>query len=38
MYFPNCSEELSRIKKFKNTMPSTYVISDLEIVGMFYEK
>ena len=29
------------IKKFKNTVPWTYVISDLkgeEIVGMFYEK
>ena len=29
------------IKKFKSTVPWTYVISDLkgeEIVGMFYEK
>ena len=40
-YVPNWSEEAFVIKKVKNTVPWTYVISDLkceEIVGMFYEK
>ena len=40
-YIPNWSEEIFIIKKIKNSMPWTYVISDLngeEIVGSFYEK
>ena len=40
-YTPNWSEEVFGIKKVKNTVPWTYVISDLnneEIVGTFYEK
>ena len=40
-YTPNWSEEISVIKKIKNTVPSTYVISDLDgekIVASFYEK
>ena len=40
-YAPNWSEEIFVIKKIKNTVPWTYVISDLnveEIVGIFYEK
>ena len=40
-YAPNWSEEAFIIKKIKNTVPWTYVISDLngeEIVGSFYEK
>ena len=40
-YFPNWSEEFSLIKKVKNTVPWTYVISDLkgeEIVRTFYKK
>ena len=40
-YAPNWSEEIFVIKKIKNTVPWTYVISDLngeEIVGSFYEK
>ena len=40
-YKLNWSEEMSIIKKIKNTVPWTYVISDLngeEIVGSFYEK
>ena len=40
-YVPNWSEEVFVIKKVKNTVPWTYVISDLkgeEIVGTFYEK
>ena len=40
-YVPNWSEEVSVIKKVKNTVPWTYVTSDLngeEIVGTFYEK
>ena len=40
-YDPNWSEEVFVIKKVKNTVPWTYVISDLkgeEIVGRFYEK
>ena len=40
-YVPNWSEEVFVITKVKNTVPWTYVISDLkgeEIVGMFYEK
>ena len=39
-YTTNWSEELSVIKKVKNTFPWTYVISDLngeEIIGTFYE-
>ena len=38
---PNWSEEVFEIKRMKNTIPWTYVISDLkgeEIVGTFYEK
>ena len=40
-YTPNWSEEMFIVKKIKNTVPWTYVISDLngeEIVGSFYEK
>ena len=40
-YVPNWPEELFMIKKFKKTVPWTYVISDLkgkEIVGTFYKK
>ena len=40
-YMPNWSEEISVIMKIKNTVPWTYVISDLkseEIIGTFYEK
>ena len=40
-YAPNWSEEVFVISKIKNTVPWTYVISDLnseEIVGTFYEK
>ena len=39
--FSNWSEEVFVIKKIKNTVPWTYVISDLnkkKIVGNFYEK
>ena len=40
-YVPDLSEEAFAIKKVKNTVPWTYVISDVkdkEIVGTFYEK
>ena len=40
-YTPNWSEEIFVIKKVKNTVPWTYVITDLngeEIMGTFYEK
>ena len=40
-YTPNWSEEVSMIKKIKNTVPWTYIIHDLngkEITGTFYEK
>ena len=40
-YTPNWFEEVFVIKKVKNTIPWTYVISDLngeEIIGTFYEK
>ena len=40
-YVPNWSEEVFVIKKVENTVPWTYVISDLkgeESVGKFYEK
>ena len=40
-YVPNRSEEAFAIKKVKNTIPRTYVISDVkgkEIVGMSYGK
>ena len=40
-YPPNWSEENFVIKKFKNAVPGTYVIDDLngeEITGTFYEK
>ena len=40
-YTPNWSEEVFVITKVKNTVPWTYVISDLngeEIVGIFSEK
>ena len=40
-YTPNWSEEISVIKKIKNTIPWTYVINDLngeQIIGTFYEQ
>ena len=40
-YTPNWSEDVSVIKKVKNTVPWTYFINDLngdEIIGTFYEK
>ena len=40
-YTPNWSEEVFIVSKIKNTVPWTYVISDLngeEITGSFYEK
>ena len=40
-YTPNWSEEIFVISKIKNTVPWTYVVSDLngeEITGSFYEK
>ena len=40
-YAPIRSEEVLMIKKFKNTVPWTYILSDLigkEIVGTSYEK
>ena len=40
-YTTNWSEEIFVIKKIKNTVPWTYVISDLngeKIIGTFYEK
>ena len=40
-YVSNWSEEVFVIKKVKNTVPWTYVVSDLkgeEIVGMFHKK
>ena len=40
-YTPNWSEEVFVIRKIKNTIPWTYIISDLndeEITGNFYEK
>ena len=40
-YMPNRSEEISVIKKIKNTVPWTYVLNDLngeQIIGTFYEK
>ena len=40
-YAPNWSEEVFLISKIKNTVPWTYVVSDLngeEITGSFYEK
>ena len=40
-YMPNWSEEVFVIKNFKNTVPWTYVINDLngeELTGTFYEK
>ena len=40
-YTPNWSEEIFVAKKIKNTVPWTYVISDLngeEIIGRFYER
>ena len=40
-YALNWSEEIFTVKKIKNTVPWSYVISDLngeEIVGSFYEK
>ena len=41
VYTPNWSEEVSEIKKVKNTVPWTYTINDLnddKIIGTFYEK
>ena len=40
-YTPNWSEEVSVVSKIKNTIPWTYVISDLNcetITGRFHEK
>ena len=40
-YIPNWSEEVFVVSKIKNTVPWTYVVSDLngeEITGSFYEK
>ena len=40
-YAPNWSEEIFIVSKIKNTVPWTYVISDLngeKIIGTFYEK
>ena len=40
-YPPNWSEDIFVIKRIKNTVPWTYVISDLngeEIIEIFYEK
>ena len=40
-YAPNWSEEIFVVKKKKNIVPWTYVISNLngeEIIGSFYEK
>ena len=40
-YTSNWSDEIFAVKKIKNTVPWTYVISDLnggQIVGSFYEK
>ena len=40
-YTPNWSEEVFVVRKIKNTVPWTYVISDLNskpITGSFYEK
>ena len=40
-YAPNWRKEIFVVKKIKNTIPWTYVISDLngeEVVGSFYEK
>ena len=40
-YTPNCSEKVFSIKKVKNTVLWTYVVSDLngeEIVVFFYKK
>ena len=40
-YVPNWSEEVFVIKKVKNTLSWTYVISDLNgegIIGTFYKK
>ena len=40
-YTSNWSEEIFVVKIIKNTIPWTYIISDLngeEIVGRFYEK
>ena len=40
-YMPNWSEEIFVIKKIKNTVPWTYIISDLngeKVGGTFYEK
>ena len=40
-YTPNWSEEVFVIKEVKNTVPWTYVISELndqKIIGTFYEK
>ena len=40
VYTPNFSEEVFMIKKVKNTIPWTNIISDLkreQIVGTFYE-
>ena len=40
-YAPNWKEEIFIVKKIKNTVPWTYVISDLngeKVIGSFYEK
>ena len=40
-YAPNWSEDIFVVSEFKNTVPWTYVVNDLngeEITGSFYEK
>ena len=40
-YTPNWSEEVFVVSKVKNTVPSTYLINDLngeEIIGTFHER
>ena len=40
-YAPSCSEEVFVVSKIKNTIPWTYIVSDLngeETTGSFYEK
>ena len=40
-YTPNWSEDIFVVSEFKNTVPWTYVVNDLngeEITGSFYEK
>ena len=40
-YVPNWSEEVFIVNEIKNTVPWTYIISDLngeKVIGTFYEK